>query len=87
MRNEPPITYDKLRELFEFLDRTSATGYQCDYKYTITESFLRKRNLPVEPMLIWLGENGAGCDCEVMFNTAQQWEEIVGYNPPNEDDQ
>ena len=30
-------------------------------------------------MLTWLGENGAGCDCEVMLNTAAQWEEIVGY--------
>jgi hypothetical protein len=32
-------------------------------------------------MLKWLGENGAGCDCEIMFNVAQQWEEKVGYVP------
>jgi hypothetical protein len=37
-------------------------------------------------MLEWLGENGAGCDCEVMMNTADQWGEIVGYEPPEEDE-
>ena len=31
-----------------------------------------------------LGENGAGCDCEVLFNTAPEWEEIVGYEPPDD---
>ncbi len=27
---------------------------------------------------------GAGCDCEVIFNTAPEWEEIVGYEPPDD---
>ncbi len=85
MNDEPPISHDELRGLFEFLERISGTGYECDHKYSITEKFLRMRNLPVQPMLTWLGENGAGCDCEVMFNTAPQWEEIVGYIPSDED--
>ena len=33
-----------------------------------------------------LGENGAGCDCEVIFNVAEKWGEIVGFDPPDEDD-
>jgi hypothetical protein len=85
MSDEPPISHDELRGLFECLDRTSMNGYQCDHTYAITNRFLQERNLPVQPMLTWLGENGAGCDCEVMFNTAAEWEEIVGYKPPNED--
>jgi hypothetical protein len=84
-KNEPPIPYDQLRDLFECLDRKSMTGYQCDHTYAISESFLRERGLPVQPMLKWLGGNGAGCDCEVMLNTAQQWEGLVGYQPPEED--
>jgi len=39
----------------------------------------------MQPMVTWLGENGAGCDCEVMFNTAAQWGEVVGYKPMEED--
>jgi hypothetical protein len=52
-----------------------------DLGFTLTREFLQKRDLPVEPMLKWLGESGAGCDCEIMFNVAADWEEIVGYKP------
>ena len=85
MGDDPPISHADLRDLFERLDRTSRTGYQCDHTFALTETFLRERGLPIEPMLEWLGENGAGCDCEVMLNTAVQWEEIVGYETPDED--
>jgi hypothetical protein len=83
---DPPISYEELRCLFERLDRASGEGYECDHKFTLTRQFLQERGLPIEAMLQWLGENGAGCDCEIMFNVAQQWEEIVGNEPPNEDE-
>jgi hypothetical protein len=76
MNEGPPISHAEVRDLFEYLDHISATGYQCDHTYALTEKFLRTRNLPIQPMLIWLGENGAGCDCEIMFNTAAQWGEL-----------
>ena len=85
MEEEPPISHENLRDLFERLDRTSMTGYQCDHTFALTEVFLRERGLPVEAMIGWLGDNGAGCDCEVMMNTAAEWEEIVGYESPNAD--
>lgn len=85
MDEELPISHDALRDLFERLDCISMTGYQCDHTFAVTQKFLRERDLPVEPMIEWLGENGAGCDCEVMMNTAAEWEDIVGYQPPDED--
>jgi Protein of unknown function (DUF2695) len=85
MGDDPPIPLEALRDLFERLDSTSMTGYRCDHTFALTENVLRERVLPVEPMLEWLGENGAGCDCEVMMNTAARWEEIVGYEPPDQD--
>lgn len=86
MCEDPPIPYAMLRDLFERLDRTSMTGYQCDHSFALTRQFLKEQNVPIQPMLDWLGENGAGCDCEVMMNTAVQWEEIVGYVPPDDDE-
>ncbi|MBM4328511.1 MAG: DUF2695 domain-containing protein [Deltaproteobacteria bacterium] len=85
MNYEPPISHESLRGLFEYLDRTSMTGYQCDHEFTLTNRFLIEHYLSVEPMLEWLGDNGAWRDCEVMFNVAPQWEEIVGHIPPDLD--
>lgn len=83
---DPPIGRERLRDLFEFLDRKSSTGHECDHTFTLCRRFLEDQGLAVDSMLTWLGENGAGCDCEVMFNTAAEWEETVGYEPPGEDD-
>jgi hypothetical protein len=85
MNDEPPISLGALRDLFERLDRTAMTGYRCDHGFSLTKRFLRERGLPVEPMIEWLGANGAGCDCEVMMNTAARWEGIVGYQAPDAD--
>ena len=81
----PPISSDHLRDLFAYLNDTSAMGYQCDHRYTLAERFLRERGLPVEPMITWLGYNGAGCDCEIIFNTATLWGDKVGFHPADDD--
>lgn len=83
MLGDPPIPYHALRDLSEVLDLAALSGMKCDHTYRLTSGFLSERALPLEEMLIWLGENGAGCDCEVMLNTAQQWEEKIGYQPPD----
>ena len=41
MGDDPPISHDALRDLFERLDRTSMTGYQCDHTFALTEKFLQ----------------------------------------------
>lgn len=85
MSSDPPISRTALRDLFERLDQTSMTGYQCDHTFALTKAFLQERGLPTAAMVEWLGENGAGCDCEVMMNTAGEWAEVVGYQPPDEE--
>jgi len=83
MTNSPPIALSELRSLFEYLDGISMDGYKCDHTYAQTIQFMSNRGLAAQPMLEWLSQNGAGCDCEIMFNVAQQWEEAVGYVPPD----
>lgn len=79
-----PLSNVELRDLFAHLDRASGRGHQCDHQFTLTTEFLSQRQLDAEAVLEWLGEHGAGCDCEIMFNVAPQWEETVGYTPPDE---
>jgi hypothetical protein len=84
MDSDAPISKENLRDLFECLDRKSMTGYECDHSYIVTSCFLAERDLPVGATVPWLGGQGAGCDCEVIFNVVPVWEEAVGYVPPDE---
>jgi hypothetical protein len=86
MTDTGPISHPLLRDLFEHLDRSSMSGYKCDHTFALTRRFLTDRALPVEEILLWLSREGAGCDCEVMFNVAPEWEEVVGYEPPDDDE-
>ena len=43
-----------------------------------TTAFLTQNRLPVDTTIAWLHENGAGCDCEVIFNTDAEWGEWAG---------
>jgi hypothetical protein len=72
MIEDAQISDPDVRDLLEYLDHISTIGYECDYSYSQTEKFLRSRKLSIQPMLSWLGENSAGRDCEVLFNTAAQ---------------
>jgi hypothetical protein len=85
MSDEPPLSHADLRRLFEHLDRAAMNGYECDHSFALTTDFLQQRGLPLEPILAWLSENGAGCDCEIMFNVAQQWDHVVGYVAPDDE--
>lgn len=76
-----PFSVDQLRLLFERLDRASATGYECDHQFTLTRRFFEEQRLPADSSLRWMGEHGAGCDCEVILNVEQQWGARVGFAP------
>lgn len=34
--NGPPVSHAELRALFEHLDRTSMTGYECDHTFVLS---------------------------------------------------
>jgi hypothetical protein len=82
--HEPPIAYDDLRELFDWLNQPNPPP--CDHSHRFTREFLERRSLPIEPTIAWLCSNGGCCDCEVIFNVTNDWAERVGWNPPDEDE-
>jgi hypothetical protein len=72
----PLIQKEDLRALFDHLDRPNPEP--CTHTFKETTSFLQKKKLPVATTLRWLQENGAGCDCEVIYNVDAQWGEWTG---------
>jgi Protein of unknown function (DUF2695) len=83
-RNDlPPISRADLKALFDHLNRPNPSP--CTLTFKETMGFLKIRRLPIEQTLEWLRRNGAGCDCEVIFNTDAAWGEWAGRLPPDEE--
>jgi transposase len=67
-----PMSRDLFENLFEFLDeKLGSSG--CSEKLLLTVEFLRLNNIPHEPVLAWLEEQGGYCDCEVLFNVEEKF--------------
>lgn len=80
----PPLKREELKALFDALDRPNPDP--CTHTMKETKDFLEKNQLPVEETITWLHENGAGCDCEVIFNTDAEWGEWAGREWDDEDE-
>ena len=71
-----PMTHQDLRDLFAHLDRDDAPT--CDHTLKETLGFLQKRGLDEDRVVPWLHEHGGYCDCEVIANVGDEFEEIIG---------
>jgi len=45
------------------------------HDFSLTNEFLKDKNADIEKVIEFLRENGAGCDCEVIFNVEEKFEE------------
>ena len=69
-----PIPREIFLDLFDFLDQ-ELESLTCPADFTLTISFLKGRDLEVEMILEFLEANGAYCDCEVLYNVADLFED------------
>jgi hypothetical protein len=77
-----PISNAALKNLFDFLDRPNPPP--CTHTFKETQEFLNDAGLPLAKTIAWLKQNGAGCDCEVIFNVDAEWGEALGRTPSAE---
>lgn len=61
-------------ELFDYLNDKSET-VECNHDFSLTTEFLKDKNANIEKVIEFLRENGASCDCEVIFNVEEKFEE------------
>jgi hypothetical protein len=51
----------------------------CDHALNFTREFKHNQNLPEEPLVVWLEQNGGYCDCEVLANAEEVIEDAERY--------
>jgi hypothetical protein len=69
-----PVPASAVRELFDYLDRGDEP---CDNTLSQTLGFLKERGLVEERVVPWLEEHGGYCDCEVLANVEDVWNQMV----------
>lgn len=75
-RAKLPLPNEQLQALFEMLD-VELPRQGCDHTLRLTRAWLAASELPVEPVVAWLEENGGFCDCQAMANAEQAWRDAI----------
>jgi hypothetical protein len=73
--NSLPISREKFTQLFDYLDE-NLYKFGCDDTLTLTFKFLQESEINnIDEIKNWLGEKGGYCDCEVLNNVEEMFEE------------
>ncbi len=74
-----PISFKYLGALFNHLDEVFGNE-GCNHTLKITIAFLESKKLNKEKIIPWLSEHGGYCDCEVLANVEESWENEIEKN-------
>ena len=69
-----PASEFEIKALFNYLDKTLE---DCDDTLHQTICFIRERNMPEEKVISWLNEHGGFCDCEVLANVEDEYNQMI----------
>ncbi|WP_159478810.1 DUF2695 domain-containing protein [Dyadobacter sp. 3J3] len=71
-----PISTSQLKELFDYLDENLEEN-GCQHSLVLTEAYLKENSLPVNSVISWLNQYGGYCDCEVLANVEDHFEDLL----------
>jgi len=70
-----PMDEELFWNLFDYVDEKLEANDGCDHSLTFTREFLETQKVDVESVLDWIINEGGGCDCEVLYNVEERFEE------------
>lgn len=76
-----PIAGSDLEALFNTVEE-QLDQEACDDTLRLTEAWLASNGHAQAPVVDWLRDNGGCCDCEVVANVRDHWEETSGSRVP-----
>jgi hypothetical protein len=69
-----PLPDQDLAVLFEAID-SGLSAAACDNSLRLTREWLAHAGQDIDKVVGWLTENGGFCDCEVVANSRDHWQE------------
>lgn len=74
-KNSLPMDEELFWNLFDYVDEKLERNDGCGHSLTFTREFLEAQKVDVESVLDWIINEGGGCDCEVLYNVEECFEE------------
>jgi hypothetical protein len=69
-----PLPDELMEQLFSAVDQALEVD-GCDHTLRFTESWLNRNGSDRQTTIAWLKEHGGYCDCEVIANACDYWEQ------------
>lgn len=69
-----PVSDALLESLFQAVD-AQVENSGCDHTLRFTRAWIAENKQPEVEILSWLREHSGLCDCEVLSNSADHWEQ------------
>ena len=70
-----PLKKELLLELFDYLDTNNAIE-NCNHNFKIATAFLDKKGIKNDKIYNWFEEFGGYCDCEILYNVAENFDDL-----------
>ena len=69
-----PLPDLHMQALFDMLD-ASLRERECDHTLRLVREWAERQGVALDALVAWCRENGGYCDCEVLANCEEVWEE------------
>ncbi|MEL4181515.1 DUF2695 domain-containing protein [Roseateles sp. PN1] len=69
-----PVADSVLESLFDFVE-SNVDSQGCNHSLRFTTQWVSEHKQPEKSILEWLAAHGGNCDCEVVANAADHWEQ------------
>lgn len=70
VRNSLPIAPAQMKALFDYVD-SQLSSLDCDDTLRFVREFIEAQGLPEDKTIAWLATGGGHCDCEVLDNVEE----------------
>jgi hypothetical protein len=75
-RAKLPLPDLQMKAMFEMLD-AALPQPGCDHTLRLVTEWAKEQSIPFDVLASWCRENGGHCDCEVLANCEERWQDAV----------
>ncbi len=69
---------EQMQALFDMLN-AALFAQACDHTLRLVQQWADEHAVDFEALAAWCRDNGGYCDCEVLFNCEERWQDAISH--------